>query len=868
MAIKMNRYQAAKQIKHLGMIKGVLISLLGILYILCTFLVTQAAESTNINISVKYGFDQHAKYGRYLPVHVDITNDGEEFSGYVQAYASKAGGNVAYEKEVTVNKQETLGVSFTIPVVDNSGYLNVVIRNKKGEAVLQRQYILNFGNYDKSMYVGVLSENSTALEYLTLYGSKVFWLEESMIPTDSLGLDLLDVLVINQFHTDKLNQNQLTAINEWVSAGGTLVLGTGEYQGEVLQGFGKEFNITALNHNQSTNFSYGTDENGLKELKSKIQDYEESKRIFIENLKSQNQMLESYGLNTIHTNELEQNLWTKERFDQLKVEDLTKEVVDLEIGEGICVKKINETTLLSIKNHGLGRIEIFHFDLSLSKEYEATGLSILTAIRTNISDVKKSQLDNELYGAYMDSGMANYIRQLSNQAKPSILNYALVLSIYIILLGPILYFVLKKIDKSNWYFKMIPILSLIFMIAIYLMGGDTRIDKPFMEYVQVSEYEEGDTLKNKMYLSITGNNNRDFRVSLSDDYNVRELSQNTPYIYEYQILKNLDALSYKSSILYKDGETDIKLTGLPAFSPVSFQLTRQESGKNLISSNLSNISNGLEGVVANHFDFGIDHAILLSGGYVVGVGSIEANQEVDLEGKYSMFLNVRDELYQEEVIKNLIQPEELLSKAESDRITGMIESLMEEEIGKLDMGSYLVGVKVDKENDLETGNTLADNIEKDFEKSYDVYSTKVVKIPIEVNYTKGTQTFMPSIDPYLVSNDSFYNKYYQARYLNSPEVTLTYHFPESEKISKFSYLRNQNGENVSEYLSKFTGTIEFLNIKTGAYDQVFLSGYDQNIYNAEDYLTDENVLTVKYSTNMSLKSFNIILPHISYWKEE
>lgn len=863
----MNSHKTRSLIELTKNLKGALLSILGILFVLSSFTNIPAAEKSDINVSVRYGYDQYAKYGRYLPMDITIENNGENFSGYIQTYASKAGKNIAYEKAVTVQAHKTIKVSITIPVVDNSGYLNVKLLNKHKAQVWTKQYTLNLGNYDKLMYVGVLSDNFTALDYLNYYGTKVFHLDESSLPSDQLGLDLLDVLVINQYNTTKLSIDQITAIKDWVNSGGNLILGTGENEEEVLSNIGNQYGITSINSGRNLTFTFGTNKSGLKDLSSKILDYEEARRIYLENLTSQNEMLTSYGLKAITIPQNQGTVWTKEELNKLKLEELTKVVSDFNISDGINVYSQENNQLFTVKKQGLGKIEIFHFDLGLSKENKATGLSIITAIRSNISDTKKVVLDNELYGAYMSNGISNFISHTSDKTKPNILYYTLIIIAYVLISGPILYIILKKLDKSNWYFRFIVTLSLLFMGIIYLMGHNTRIGKPYMEFIKVSEFDDEDTLTNKLYFSITGNSNRDVDVNLSQNYDIKELSQSIPFISDYRSLKNFDPTTINSIITYKDSETELKLTGLPAFSPLQYQLTKVETAKNKISATITNIGYGLAGTIKNNFNFDINNAILISNGYLVGLGSIKASEEVTLSGKYAKYINVRDELYQKEVLEKLTQTKDMYEEAESNRLNSVLQFFLEKDISDLSEGNYLLGYKTnDVENNHEDG-TLGDDIMADISKDYDVYSTEVVKLPLEVNYTTGLESFVPSIDPYIVPSDSYYNKYYQARYLSTPETTLTYHFPANDKIIRFSFLRNQNDENISEYLSKFTGTIGFLNHKTGAYDAVFTSGYSESINNPDNYLTEDNTLTVKFSTDMSLKSFNIVLPHISYWKE-
>jgi len=57
-----------------------------------------------------------------------------------------------------------------------------------------------------------------------------------------------------------------------------------------------------------------------------------------------------------------------------------------------------------------------------------------------------------------------------------------------------------------------------------------------------------------------------------------------------------------------------------------------------------------------------------------------------------------------------------------------------------------------------------------------------------------------------------------------------------------------------------------LNVDTGRYEEVFNGTYDIDI-KASEYLTEDNILTVRYRQESSLQEYQVVLPHISYWKE-
>ena len=57
--------------------------------------------------------------------------------------------------------------------------------------------------------------------------TRTFSLDPEEFPKEQVGLDLLDVLVVNNFKLRDLSEEQTSAIMDWVHSGGVLLLGTG-----------------------------------------------------------------------------------------------------------------------------------------------------------------------------------------------------------------------------------------------------------------------------------------------------------------------------------------------------------------------------------------------------------------------------------------------------------------------------------------------------------------------------------------------------------------------------------------------------------------------------------------------------------------
>ena len=96
-------------------------------------------------------------------------------------------------------------------------------------------------------FVGVLSEDPQSLNYLKdlelgkTVGSRLIELNENKFPTDINILNDFDAVIINNYDTSKLNKEQIEMLNQWVSGGGTLILGTGPNSDKVLKGLASDF---------------------------------------------------------------------------------------------------------------------------------------------------------------------------------------------------------------------------------------------------------------------------------------------------------------------------------------------------------------------------------------------------------------------------------------------------------------------------------------------------------------------------------------------------------------------------------------------------------------------------------------------------
>lgn len=823
----------------------------------------------NLELTVHYGYDGYVKYGRFMNVKADITSRDHVFSGWIQVIVPKSKNNVAYRKRVLVTAGTKESVSIILPVFEDAPYMQVQLIDNNGNTVIENKYRLKIGNFENLAYVGILSDKPNRLKYLDEFGTRVFYLDKDSITDDYRVLDLLDIIVINQFDTSKLKEDQINALDKWVTEGGTLVIGTGEYRTKTLGGLKKLYSIYNEETGIRDQIAFGLDTGGLQKLKQDIIDYEEERKIFLETIKDRNKMLEAYGNETISVDTSLFNKWTKEAIEDLEPDYVEKYITPVMLKGGSVIVADRGFNLMQVVPHGHGKIQLFSFDLGLDSKYQTFGLAILDQIRNNLSIDKLAQLDEEYYGTYLDYGIYDGMSYTNAKEIPKTGGYLIILLIYLCLIGPVTFLVLKKLDRRNLTWCVVPLMAVIFTLIIYFKGSDTRIDEPYAGYVRILRYTDDNKVNEELYFSLTAPYNNDYSVTLDKPYNIIELLGNgdISYLYSYN-KREYYYDNFITSINYGADKTELKIKDNPAFSPVYYQWDGEHTGKNRLVCDLHYTGDKISGTITNGFDFDINNAMLTSDGYVINIGKIKKGETIVLNEKDAIFMTTRDELYNTNIINRIAggtgDPKD--NTSDVNRLSNVLYYLTEQNLLDNQHKSCIIGF-VDESDESAPKKNQQEGLLDDLAKNMKVYGTTAVQLPVQVDYREGNREYVPSIDPYILLSEGYYSNYYQSRYLSSDNMTVRYNLPKEDKVLSFEYLADRNKDNAGDFLNAFDGTIYFLNIKTGNYDEVFKDGPGSSVTNVDDYLTDQNTITIRYSTKMSLKGYQMVLPYISYWKE-
>jgi hypothetical protein len=205
------------------------------------------AGAPRLTIVLHIGYHDTIKLGDWMPVSVDVTNNGSAFDGTLEVATSSspinggpAGGSVIYETPISLGAGATKHVR-TYAIQDQPGTITGQVV-QGGRIVASQQAT---ATNTTGVLIGVLSDQPATLNDLASINpgglsAGVVHLTSDDLTDLGLVLRPFDLLAIDDFATDTLTAGQRNALTDYVMGGGSLLLGTGGSWHKTLAGLPPE----------------------------------------------------------------------------------------------------------------------------------------------------------------------------------------------------------------------------------------------------------------------------------------------------------------------------------------------------------------------------------------------------------------------------------------------------------------------------------------------------------------------------------------------------------------------------------------------------------------------------------------------------
>lgn len=245
-----------------------------------------AAQPQNIIIEAEIGFNQRYKVGGYTPISIFLKNNASNFNGELQIKIFLDTSNnenyySIYSQKVDLPQGSAKKLNFEIVIPNNQDEIEIsLVENKKVVAIkkVKTSYFYN-SNYTKTL-VGVLTDDENSMnifknlkvqspdsdKYAATYSAysansrdmisldnNLIFINKDSFPSTKSVLDNFRIIMINNYDTTLLNENQLNAIQQWIKTGGNLVIGTGQNRDRVLSGLKNIIDFNKIDGQINTN---------------------------------------------------------------------------------------------------------------------------------------------------------------------------------------------------------------------------------------------------------------------------------------------------------------------------------------------------------------------------------------------------------------------------------------------------------------------------------------------------------------------------------------------------------------------------------------------------------------------------------------
>lgn len=530
--------------------------------------------------------------GSYV-MQITVENSGKDFTGTVQAVFVGSGyGNCAYNTEITLPAQGKK--QFTLTVSDRAaetvrGLCTLRFLDEEGN-VLQSVPLQNvFGNAISGIPVGILSDDYAGLTFMDA-GGQDFYIQNMSYPLrlielngDTLEeyLDGLYFLVIDRFNVSSLSEAHIQAIQEWVNDGGWLLIGTGAYAEQTLSGFDADFmDVDILEISGPGG----------------------------ENIASAN--AEKYGYYYEYTD-------AGIDFADMAVADLNY--------DGMYFYESTENPAV-VGSVGDGAVSVFFCSLGDGELQKLSNYAV-----RYIYEELMYRSDSYSALGYSDMEYAGMralalIDNINTDVDFTWLKA--VILVYVVLVGPVLYLILRKCKKREWYWICAPVLGVLFIAGVFFFGQGARVNET--RVYSVTAQRAGGNRADTYFLAYHSGV-RQWEMRLNDSYEVagpgwsgyyRSYSPSADDYY-YIVSNDSGGLSvgikpeenFESGFLYAGGRTESRGT---------------ISGENLKDTGGA-YSGGISGTVTNGTSCDMAYMAVWLRSYIMVFSDVKAGETIDLQ---------------------------------------------------------------------------------------------------------------------------------------------------------------------------------------------------------------------------------------------
>lgn len=552
---------------------------------------------------------QNMSDGKYnedgtISIKLKVDSNKKDFNGTIKVYVGNSEwssyASIAYEKPISIEKGKTKEIVFNAGYsIESTGKLWYELIDEDGNVVYNQKDTFSFQQSGMGMTMGVLTDDFSKFAFLNeggvfnleLWEERVSFtvsgLDETTFPADRSEINEFDFLFIDQFYTDKLSEEQMDALLQWLKNGGMLFVGTGANAVDTLSGFdGTDFGIY---------FMQDAGEQEINLTEQGIMTYEQSMcGTFLE---------EKDQSATVSYSDLDADFNASYYYNN--------DVID---------------TSFIVREYGAGYAFIYPFsftneDMTASMKKAILGASTVNTYSQRVVDT----LDKQYY-TYQDNYELRNAQSILNDIKiPNATVYLFIFLVYMVVATFVTYLVLKKTDKREYVWIAIPAWAVMFTLVIMLVSRSSRVTKPMESSITVVNLDGGQK-NSTSFIGLTTPDMKGYELNFSDDVinvvsNLGDNSVYDSYNTVDDIRKSVDYTLKESA----DGFS-MKVEKAKVFEYKYLQTSKTEISEEKIDVEIEEDGIFCKGTITNHTDYDLICVVAKLNGVFYEIGDLKKGE--------------------------------------------------------------------------------------------------------------------------------------------------------------------------------------------------------------------------------------------------
>jgi hypothetical protein len=575
---------------------------LAVIFLMANVKAVYAEGEEKLKITHSYGFESAYKAGSLVPVTVEIDNNLKDIDGEIQLEipvnnmdmdGSQSDSVTIYAQGVNLPRGTKKKVTLNVPIARNVTSIKVNVTEGRN-TLITKEISLGAALNPNDFIIGVLSDDFNSVSYINRvavdspmmggkrsYQSKLVKMDENMVPEDLNVFKNINVIIINNFDTSKLKPAKYEALKKWVEQGGTLLMGTGPSYGKTVSVFKDNF------------------------LSAEI-----------------------IGEASIDTSALNKLL------DNKSDRTMKLEVINVNMKDTEAIIKDGDRTLVHKLEKGKGVVALAAFDFGLSPlsswSLNSTfGEALLGKVLP--AYYLDSTYDRITYGGYKNN-LSYTLSNIPELPVPKASHLIIIFFLYIAIVAPANYIILKKKDKREYMWFTVPVLSILFAGIVYFAGARTRVTRPVLNVLSTIEIDNKGNQLFESYGAVITPSKSNIRIEAEEGMSLRPLSNLEYYGKPMNPGGNANSsLSKVYSKVVQAPKAYMEYYDTAVFGQYSFIIDTGEVRKGTLQAEVSFKDNKLIGAIKNNTGLDLDRCFVITPTSFVTVGEIKNGQVKNID---------------------------------------------------------------------------------------------------------------------------------------------------------------------------------------------------------------------------------------------